>query len=274
VKKPLMFAAAVAAAVFAGGYVVGQFHSPPTSSAASATKSLAVGSNAVNGKAERWVHGSEGPRAFGQVTAVSGPNNDTVTIKPFIAPRGLELAPTAVALTGSTKYYAGRKSTTTATAVKVGAYIAARGTLSADKKTLTASVVMVLPQAPKHLAFGEHRGLIMRFGRPAAFGKVTAVAGNTVSIKAVAFGWRAPTQVTTIALTGSTKFFGGPFSQVTRSSVKVGSFVAAAGTVSKDGKTLTAARITIMPSELGRHRFMWRHAGDMSGNNTMPGPNL
>lgn len=273
-KKPLIFGAAVAAALFTGGYVVGQLHSPATSSAANATKSLAVAKMAGSGGPQRWAHRFDGPRAFGQVTALSGSKNKTVTIKGFIGPRGLQFAPPKIVLTSNTKYYSGLRSSTTSAAVKVGTYIAARGVLSSDKKTLTANVLMVLPGVPKRLRFGEHHRFMVRFDGAAAVGKVTAVAGNSISVKAPAFGWRSPEQVTSIVLTGSTKFYAGPFAQVTRSSLKVGAIVAARGSLSKDGKTLTADSVTVLPAGLREHRFMWRHAGATPGDFNAGGNNI
>ena len=264
-KKPVMFGTGLAAAIFAGGYVVGQLHSPPTSSAANQTKSLALQRSAVGERGERWAHRFGGPRAFGKVTALSGPSSDIVTIKPFVGPRGLQFAPSTIKLTNGTRYYSGRRSTTTADAVKVGVYVAARGTLSSDKKTLTASVIMVLPTGPTR-PFAAHPRFTRRFEAPAAIGRVTAVAGNTISLRAGAFSWRVPSQVTTVVLTGSTRFFRNPFASTTRSAVKVGVLVAARGTVSKDGKTLTAQRVVVVPGGLGRGQAMWRDRRDMRGN--------
>jgi Domain of unknown function (DUF5666) len=75
-----------------------------------------------------------------------------------------------------------------------------------------------------------------------ADGTVTAVSGNTITIKADndAAGSNEYTSVTTIQLTSSTQYnvSGG------KSGIKVGSHIVAEGNVSSDGKTMTATQVS------------------------------
>jgi hypothetical protein len=115
----------------------------------------------------------------------------------------------------------------------------AQGTLSADGKTLTASRVVVLPTAPTAGGFGD-------FG-PHAAGQVTAINGNAITIKPSVNRGGAPGTVTTIVVTSNTRYLTGPDTSATKAAVKVGSYVIARGTLSSDGKTLTATRVVVLP---------------------------
>lgn len=76
-----------------------------------------------------------------------------------------------------------------------------------------------------------------------ADGAVTAVNGNTITVKPDndQAGSDEYTQVTTIVLTSSTTFKGG----TTRASIVAGVPIVAEGTVSGDGKTLTATSVGV-----------------------------
>lgn len=84
---------------------------------------------------------------------------------------------------------------------------------------------------------------------PRADGTVTAISGNTITVKPD--GDRGPSpsneynNVTTILLTSSTKYQAGPGQSGSAKSIKVGSFIVAQGTVSSDGKTLTATTVMV-----------------------------
>ncbi|MBV9280735.1 MAG: hypothetical protein JOZ41_11680, partial [Chloroflexi bacterium] len=86
---------------------------------------------------------------------------------------------------------------------------------------------------------------------PHADGQVTAINGNTVTIKPNADRpGDTASSVTTVVLTSTTQY-GAPHDSTataTRDSVKVGSFLIAEGTLSSDGKTLTASRVLVLPS--------------------------
>jgi len=84
---------------------------------------------------------------------------------------------------------------------------------------------------------------------PRADGTVTAVSGTTVTVKAD--GNRGPSpaneydNITTITLTASTKYQSGFGQTGSAKSIKVGSFIIAEGTLSSDGKTLTATKVMV-----------------------------
>jgi hypothetical protein len=203
-----------------------------------------------------------GPHAEGQVTAING---NTITIKPFTKPNGEQSSVTTIVLTGSTQYAAPGDMSTTKNAIKVGSFVIAQGTLSADGKTLTASRVMVLPSAPPAGGFG-----VFDVSGPHAAGQVTAINGNTITIKSSVNRAGVAGTVTTIVVTSSTRYATGPEMSATKAAVKVGSYVLARGTLSSDGKTLTATQVVVLPSAptfgpfhgLGMWRDQFRGFGD------------
>jgi hypothetical protein len=187
-----------------------------------------------------------GPHVAGAVTAIKG---DTVAIKPDVATWGDDTTPSVatVNLTGSTQYFAGPMATGSKSSVVVGSHIIVQGTLSSDGKSITASRVIILPAGAAVGVGGVH----VFAGGPHAAGTVTAVNGSSITIKPDTNRPDEPQSVTTIVVTSSTQYFAGPKSQgasATRSSIKVGSYVLATGTLSSDGKTLTAKRVFVLPS--------------------------
>lgn len=81
-----------------------------------------------------------------------------------------------------------------------------------------------------------------------AAGKVTNVSGSTYTISPSA-GWHGETSsVTTIVTNGSTVFREPGQGAATADAVKVGSQIMAIGTLSSDGKTLTARRVMVLPA--------------------------
>jgi hypothetical protein len=89
-------------------------------------------------------------------------------------------------------------------------------------------------------------------GSPHADGTVTGINGNTVTIKADADNGNGNeyTNVTTIQVTSSTQYATSPNSSSSagKSSITVGSYILAEGTVSSDGKTLTATSVQLLPA--------------------------
>ena len=196
-----------------------------------------------------------GPFVAGTVTAVSG---DEITIKPLAMPAGGPApagagSATTVELSGSTTINAGFGQKGTTSSIKVGTFIVASGTLSSDGKTLDASRVVVRQAGRmglrRHMAVG-----------PFTIGKVTGVTGDTITIQPLTLGGPTTanqTGVTTIQLTGSTTIRAGRGESGTASSITVGSYVVATGTVSSDGKTLSATQIMVQPQGLnGFHAGM------------------
>lgn len=84
---------------------------------------------------------------------------------------------------------------------------------------------------------------------PHADGTVTAINGDTLTISAGTdpTGTTEYTGVTTVALTGATQYDAGHDSTaaIGKSSIKVGSYVIAEGTLGSDGKTLTATSLRL-----------------------------
>ncbi len=84
---------------------------------------------------------------------------------------------------------------------------------------------------------------------PHADGTVTAINGDTLTLSAGTdpSGTDEYTGVTTVLLTGATQYDAGHDSTgtISKSSIKVGSYVIVEGTRSSDGKTLTATSLGI-----------------------------
>jgi hypothetical protein len=84
---------------------------------------------------------------------------------------------------------------------------------------------------------------------PRADGQVTAVNGDTITIKADSDQGQTNEygNVTTVVLSNSTKYLADHNgSATTKASIKVGSFIVAEGTLSSDGKTVTASQVSVM----------------------------
>lgn len=87
-----------------------------------------------------------------------------------------------------------------------------------------------------------------RNGTPHADGTVSAVNGNTITVKADTdkAGSTEYTKVTTIVLTGSTKYnAGNGTTTTTKPTIAVGQYIVAEGTVSSNGVTLTATLVSV-----------------------------
>ncbi|HEX6509310.1 MAG TPA: DUF5666 domain-containing protein [Chloroflexota bacterium] len=85
-------------------------------------------------------------------------------------------------------------------------------------------------------------------GTPHADGTVSAVNGNTITVKADTdpAGSTEYTKVTTIVLTGSTKYdAGNGTTTTTKPTISSGQRIEAEGTVSADGTTLTATVVSV-----------------------------
>ena len=84
---------------------------------------------------------------------------------------------------------------------------------------------------------------------PHADGTVTAINGDTLTIMADSdpAGTTEYTGVTTVTLTGATQYNAGHDSTgtISKSSIKVGSYVIVDGTLSSDGKSITATSLRI-----------------------------
>lgn len=246
-RKPLIALTLLITAVFATGYVIGQVRGAPIGSAASSPPNQPQSSEPWGGfRVFGHFGGSSGPvgtkfvsgpHAAGQVTAING---NTITIKPDANDPDQKSSVTTIVLTGSTQYFAGPQTTASKASIKVGSFIFAVGTLSSDGKTLTASHVGIAPNG--------RPGKFVRITGPHVAGQVTAVNGNTITIKPAAFKPDTQNAATTVVLTNSTLYFAAPDAGASKSSIRVGSFIVARGTLSSDGKTLTATHVIVLPS--------------------------
>jgi hypothetical protein len=162
-------------------------------------------------------------REAGVVTNVAG---DTITLT------GFDGASHTVSVTSQTRYQKAGASAALSD-VTTGTAIVAAGTLDSNG-TLTAVRVMI--RVP-------HVG-----------GEVTAVNGSSYTVTA-RFG-----TTYTVNATSSTTYVNPDGTATSASAVKVGTYIAAQGTLSADGKTLTAQRILVRPAGTDRG-FGFRHRG-------------
>jgi hypothetical protein len=244
-RKSLIAIVLIGGIVFATGYLIGQIRGITASSAAGPSTNDPAPAIPWGGmRPFLGTHGPGhmGPHAGGKVTAVTG---NTITVQPFVDRDGQEAQVTTIQVTGSTKYFTGFNQAATKAAVKVGSYVKADGTVSSDGKTLNATSVFVFSSAMPH---GTHWGHAS--GGPHADGKVTAVNGDTISVQADTdpTGSTEYSHVTTVQLTSSTTYDAGPGQAGSKSDVKVGSYIIALGSLSSDGKTLTATHVVVLPA--------------------------
>ena len=166
------------------------------------------------------------PSEAGVVTAVNG---STLTIT------GFDGATRTINVTDSTRYQsAGQTSGIGLSNIATGTAIVAQGTIDTNG-ALTAKVVTI--QVP-------------RIG-----GQVTAVNGASYTVS----GRNGATY--TVITTGSTTYVNpNGSSAATTPTIAKGAFIMAEGTLSADGKTLTAQRILVLPTGMGNG--FGRHGGD------------
>lgn len=231
-NRPLKSVTLIAAGVFAAGMVGGQVLGATQVSAATKHAKSHLRAKQTTGTGTATTTGKGTPHADGKVTAVNG---NTITVQADNDPAGTTeyTKVTTIVLSSATTY----RGTTTKASIVVGAYVVAEGTVSADGKTLTATSVGVGGPGGGHGARGAGHG------GPHADGSVTAVNGNTISVKPDndAAGSTEYTKVTTILLTASTMYEHG----ASKAAIVVGANIDAEGTLSSDGTTLTATQVGI-----------------------------
>jgi hypothetical protein len=151
------------------------------------------------------------PTEAGVVTNVTG---NTLTLTTF------DGATHIVTVSASTRYQKAGQSATLGD-ISSGSAIVAEGTLGSDGSL---SAVRVTIQEPR------------------VAGQVAAVNGSSYTVTG-AFG-----QSYTVATTSSTTYVNADGSAASASAVKAGVAISAEGTLSSDGKTLTAQRVVIAPT--------------------------
>jgi hypothetical protein len=154
------------------------------------------------------------PQIGGVVTATS---SSTIVVT------GFDGATHTILVGSSTRYLKAGHGASLAD-ITIGTRITAEGTLNT---TGSLNAVLVTIQLP-------------RLG-----GQVTAVHGSTYTVS----GPRGSSA--TIDTTGSTTYINANGSTASASAVKTGVYILAEGTLSSDGTTLTAQRITIVPAGAG-----------------------
>jgi hypothetical protein len=198
---------------------------------------LKVKARTTNTAVAHRTHTASGPHADGTVTAVNG---NTITVKADddtnASASNEYKGVTTIVLSDATTY----RGSATKASIVAGAVVIAEGTISTDGTTLTATSIGV--GGPRgHGGPGGHG-----HGGPHADGTVSAVSGNTVTVAADndPAGSDEYTKVTTILLTDSTTYG----HNATKASIVAGASIAAEGTVSSDGTTLTATRVDVRPA--------------------------
>jgi len=160
------------------------------------------------------------PTEAGVVTTVNG---DTLTLT------GFDGASHTVDVTGQTRYQkagmnAALSDVTTGTAIVAEGTLGSNGPLTAVRVTIQ---------------------------EPRVAGRVTAVNGSTYTVT----GGLGVTY--SVTASGSTTYVNPDGASATASAVKTGTFIAAEGMLSADGKTLAAQRIVVVPAGTafggGRH---------------------
>jgi Domain of unknown function (DUF5666) len=175
----------------------------------------------------------DGPRAaiVGTVASVSG---STYTMSP--GPDGSSIS---VNVTSDTIYVNADGSSADGSAVKSGVIIAAEGTPSDDAKTLTAERITI--GAPRDGLRVSGDGPPPTEGaRAAVAAQVETVSGSTYTMPA-----RPDGSSLVVRTSSTTTYLNTDGSSSSASAVKAGVFIMAEGTLSDQGKTLTADRITI-----------------------------
>ncbi len=178
------------------------------------------------------------PTEFGVVTKVSG---STITLSSFNS------TSRTVTVSGSTTYTRAGQAASLSD-ISTGTAIEAEGTTAADGSLSALRVVIETPRL---------------------LGQVTAVSGSTITISSAS---RSGTSTETVTTTESTTYFDTAGTAVKPSTIAKGTYIVAEGTLSADGKSMTALRITVMPT--GRGGFAGhgsRGGGATGGGYGVPG---
>jgi hypothetical protein len=120
---------------------------------------------------------------------------------------------------------------------------------------------------------GAHQSATATARTPHADGTVTAVNGNTITVKpdTDAAGSNEYTKVTTVIIGGSTQISTGRGTAATVAAITVGSRFVAEGTLSSDGTTLTATRFQVAPADHAGHAGGRQGAGGPHADGTVTG---
>src|SRR5262249_26230218 len=145
---------------------------------------------------------------------VTGVNGSTLTLT------GFDGASHTITIDSATRYQKAGQSATLAD-VTVGTAIVAEGTLQSDGSLHAVRITIQVPRIA---------------------GQVTAVNGTSYTVSG-RFG-----TTYTVATTSSTTYINPEGTTASATAIKTGTFIIAEGTLSADGKTLTALRIVVLPA--------------------------
>jgi hypothetical protein len=252
--------------IFAVGFLIGQVRGTSSSSAQAPANGTTNNGGTTNPGFQRGFGQSHDGRGFGPGGFAGGPHvhgtvksidGNTLTITVTADPGGDGANSSKIILTSNTQYLSPMSGTSAdKSAIKVGTNIIASGTLSSDGGTMTATRIAILPDGATgpgfSPGFGPPGGPGFGHGDdggpigPGASGQVTAINGNTITITpAVSIGGGSSSAVTTIVVSGSPTYVSATGATSSKSAIKSGSLITAQGTLSSDGKTLTATTVRI-----------------------------
>src|ERR1700694_3570900 len=141
-RRPLIVVALFAATVFGAGYLIGQLRGLSTGWAASLNQAQTQAPIMQWGRLRDSFRANDagtsaGPHVDGVVTGISG---DKITIKPDGSTGANDETDTVteITLSSTTQYGSGVSGTSSKSAIVVGAFVIAGGTVSPDGKSLAA----------------------------------------------------------------------------------------------------------------------------------------
>jgi hypothetical protein len=175
------------------------------------------------------------PTEGGVVTAVSG---STLTIK------GFDGSSHAVTLGASTRYQRDGQSASESD-ISAGASIMAEGTTAAD---------------------GSLHAMLVNIQTPRLMGQVTAVNSGTYTIT----GRMGSAGSETVTTSSSTVYVNASGATVQALTISTGTRIIAEGTLSADGKTLAATRITVVPAGTANYGRGGHFPGGKAGPTATP----
>lgn len=251
-RRSILVVAAFVAAAFAVGYLAGSVNGVVRGFAANSPQASATGTPTTRCTGIK----PYGPHVAGTVSGISG---TTITISPVASFRDEASVVTEILTNSSTEFYTAAGATASLSAVKNGDMVRAVGALSSDGKSLTATRVVIGTGAWLRPHYFGASGS----PHPHAFGTVSGIKGNTIDVAPISRFGTMFSSVTSIVTTSSTVFYNDAGGTTSISSVKTGDYVIATGSLSADGKTLTATRVfAVSPGGLrGRFFHGWNRHG-------------
>ena len=161
------------------------------------------------------VHGN------GVTGTVATVNGNTITVS---TPAGK----TVTVNVSSSTQYRGESGASSLSAIQTGTVVIVRGT-AGPNNSINATYIAIVP--------------------PHAAGKVTAINGSTLTVQPQSgYLGNLASSVTTVITNNNTQYFAPGSATADLNTIKVGTYVAATGTLNSGGKSLTATKIIIAPA--------------------------